>query len=192
MGKLIHASAQLTAFPVGGAVQFLPETRPVVHLAQVGQFVLQYIVNQLSGCEQEPKGEVDVLQRGAAAPTSVYIFDGAAVILVAILLRQLLEAFGQKGAGVFAEHTDEHLVGPLLRRRTVKPKAAGQHHDGVAGRLTHVGRGESAFFKVEVEEVGVDAKVVAEGELHKCLLRASLTEESRELDGVINKESLAS
>lgn len=167
-GKRSHASAQLAAFSVGGAVQFLPETRAVVHLAQMGQFVLQYVVYQLGRCEQEPKGEVDVIQRGTATPASVYIFDGAAVVLVAILLCQLLEALGQKGAGVFAEYADEHLVGPFLRRRTVKPKAAGQYDDGVAGRLAHMSRGERAFFKVEVEEVGVDAKVVAEAECHRC------------------------
>ena len=88
--------------------------------------------------------------------------------MVAILLCQLLEALGQKSTGVFAEHADEHLVGPLLRRRTVKAKAARQYHHGVAGRLVHMGRAECAFFEVEMEEVGVDAKVVVEAEFHRC------------------------
>ena len=152
---------------VGHGVEAGPEARPVVHLVEMGQLVLDDVVGKFAGQEHEPERKVDVALRRAAAPARTDVLDGDAVeIAETIGLGQRSCAGGQAADGRFAQAARHHAAQPGVVARVVEAERGRQHDDAAVGLTAQKSRLAAALRQAEVQLVGLDAEVQVEAGEH--------------------------
>lgn len=153
------------------AVEQSPETRAVVHLHRVAQFVEDDVVGQVFGEQHQRTGEVDVAPCRATAPTSL-----AGVYLQAVegqsgLCRQAGDALREHFLGACAQGFLDDSFQPELLVAEVRVRRAQQGE--VAPLVAQLEAGVSSALKGEADEGGVEGIVPIDG-MHVELLQALL------------------
>ena len=149
------------------SIQLRPESRAVVHFVEVGQFMVDYVIDKVYRREHQPKRQVDIAQRGATAPAAFHVLDIYSVVAQAKSGGFLVHYRRQHLLGPSAQGLGQHALGPRLVPRVFQPQTGGHRDDKFLAIAREQTRGLCAALYAQLQQIGIDAEIVGQVDFHR-------------------------
>ena len=149
----------------GHVIQHLPETRTMIHLSQMSQFMAQHIINKVRRGQHEPKRQIDIAQRGATPPPCVNVLDGYPT--VAQISGQTRQPFRQNRLGLSTQRSHQHTPQPHLHSFVIQSNLCRQGNVLTTGHTVHHGSRHSSRSEGEEQQVRLNPEIIVDVQLHQ-------------------------